>query len=55
MLCTTVLISHASKFMLKIIQASFQQYVTENFQMNKLGFEEVEEPEIKLPMSSTGS
>ena len=34
--------------MLKILQARLQQYA-ENFQMYKLGFEEAEEPEIKLP------
>ena len=41
------LISHASKVMLKIIQAKLQQYV--NFQMFKLDLEKAEEPEIKLP------
>ena len=51
---TIVLISHASKVMLKILQARLQQYVTENFQMFKLVLEKVEEPEIKLP-ASTGS
>ena len=49
--CTIVLISHASKVMLKILQVRFQQYVTENFQMYKLDLEEAEEPEIKLPTS----
>ena len=44
---TIVLISHASKVMLKILQASLQQY--ENFQMFKLDLEKAEEPEIKLP------
>ena len=34
--CTIALISHASKVMLKILQAKLQQYV--NFQMFKLGF-----------------
>ena len=46
---TTVLISHASKVMLKILQARLQQYVNENFQMYKWGLEKAEEPEIKLP------
>ena len=50
--CTIALISHASKVMLKILQARLQQYV--NFQMFKLGLERAEEPEIKLP-TSTGS
>ena len=42
-----VLISNASKNMLKILQARLQQYVN-NFQMFKLGLEKAEEPEIKL-------
>ena len=37
--------------MLKIPQASLQQYVTENFQVYKLDLEKAEEPEIKLPTS----
>ena len=41
--------SHASKIMLKILQARLQHYGTENFQMYKLGFKEAEEPEMKLP------
>ena len=45
----TVCISHASKFMLKILQARFQQYVNWNFQMYRLGLEKAEEPETKLP------
>ena len=49
---TIALISHASKVMLKILQASLQQYV--NFQMFKLDLEKPEEQEIKLP-TSTGS
>ena len=59
---TIALISHASKVMLKILQASLQQYVncklpdifTSNFQHFKLDLEKAEEPEIKLPIS-TGS
>ena len=38
--CTIALISHASKVMLKILQARLQQYV------------KAEEPEIKLPTSA---
>ena len=53
--CTTVLISHASKIMLKILQARLQQYVTMNFQMFKLDLEKAEEPEIKLPTSGGSS
>ena len=46
---TIALISHASKVMLKIIQARLQQYV--NFHIFKLDSEKAEEPEIKLPTS----
>ena len=44
--CTIALISHASKIMLKILQARLQQLV--NFQMFKLVLEKAE---IKLPTS----
>ena len=47
---TIVLISHASKFMLKILQARLQQYMNWELQMYRLGFEEAEEPEVKLPI-----
>ena len=47
---TIALISHASKVMLKNLQARLQQYV--NFQMFKLVLEKAEEPEIKLPTSA---
>ena len=47
-----MLISHASKVMLKILQARLQQYVNLNFQMFKLVLEKAEEPEIKLPTSA---
>ena len=40
----TVLISQASKLMLKSLQARFQR--------NKLDFKKAEEPEIKLPTST---
>ena len=53
--CTIELISHASKVMLKILQARLQQYVTMNFQMFKLESEKAEEPEIKLPTSTESS
>ena len=52
---TIALISHASKVMLKILQASLQQYVTMNFQMFKLVLEKAEKPKIKLPISSGSS
>ena len=47
--CTIALISHTSKTMLKILQASLQQSWTMNFQMIWLVSEKAEEPEIKLP------
>ena len=46
--CTAVLISHASKVMLKILQARLS---TESFQVFKLDLENAEEPEIKLTTS----
>ena len=52
---TIALISHASKVMLKILQARLQQYVNRELPlMFKLVLEKAEEPEIKLP-TSTGS
>ena len=48
---TVALISHASKVMLKILQARLQQYMNVNFLMFKLDLEKAEEPEIKLPTS----
>ena len=49
---TIALISHASKVMLKILQAGFSNMWTMNFQMFKLVLEKAEEPEIKLPTSA---
>ena len=46
---TIALISHASKIMLKILQAMLQQYVNQELQMYKPSLEKAEEPEIKLP------
>ena len=46
---TFALISHASKVLLKPFKLAFNSTWTENFQMYKLGFEEPEELEIKLP------
>ena len=51
---TTALISHASKVMLKILQARLQQYVNRELPDVQLVLEKAEEPEIKLP-TSTGS
>ena len=45
---TIAAISHASNVMVKILQASLQQYVRENFQMYKPD-EKAEELGIKLP------
>ena len=50
--CTTALISHASKVMLKVLQARLQQYMNREFLMFKLVLEKAEEPEIKLPASA---
>ena len=52
---TIALISHASKVILKILQARLQQYMNMNFQMFKLVLEKAEEPEIKLPTSDGSS
>ena len=48
------LISHASKVMLKILQAMLQQYVNFELPGVNLVLEKAEEPEIKLP-TPTGS
>ena len=45
---TTGIVSHTSKIMLKIFQASFSSTCTKNFQRHKLGLEKAEEPEIEL-------
>ena len=50
--CTIAVISHASKVMLKVLQARFQPYVNPDIQMFKLVLEKAEEPEIKLPTSA---
>ena len=50
--CTIALISHASKVMLKILQARLQQNMTMNFQVFKLDLEKLKEPEIKLSTSA---
>ena len=52
--CTIALISHASKVMLKILQARLQQYMNYELTDVQAGFRKAEEPEIKLP-TSTGS
>ena len=53
--CTVVLISHASKVMLKIFKPGFSNTWAENFQMFRLVLEKAEEPDIKLPTSAGSS
>jgi len=48
-------ISHASKVMLKILEARLQQYMNRELPMFKLVLEKAEEPEIILPTSSGSS
>ena len=47
--CTTVLISHASKVVLKILETRLQQHVNWELPGIQAGFKKAEEPEIKLP------
>ena len=47
--CTIALISHASKVMLKILQARLQQYKNRELPDVQAGLEKAEEPESKLP------
>ena len=51
---TIALISHASKIMLKVLQARLQQYVNHELPDVKPVLKKAEEPKIKLP-TSTGS
>ena len=46
--CTVALISHASKVMIKILQARLQQYMNRELLDVQAGFRKAEEPEIKL-------
>ena len=48
---TIALISHASKVMLKILQARLQQYMNHELSDVQAVLEKAEEPEIKLPTS----
>ena len=50
--CTIALISHASKVVLKILQARLQQYMNCELPDVHLVLEKAEEPEIKLPTSA---
>ena len=49
---TIALISHASKIMLKILQARLQQYMNRELPTYKMDLDKAEEPEIKLPTSA---
>ena len=49
--CTIVLISHSSKVMLQILQASLQQYMNHELPDIQAGFRKGEETEIKLSTS----
>ena len=48
---TIEFISHATKVMLKLLQARLQQYMDQELQMYKLESEKAKEPSIKLPTS----
>ena len=52
---TIALISHASKVMLKILQARLQQYMNCEIPDIHAGFRKAEEPEMKLPTSAGSS
>ena len=49
--CIIALISHASKVMLRVLQARLQQYKNHELPDVQAGLEKAEEPEIKLPTS----
>ena len=51
----TTTLSHASKVMLKILQARLQQYENRELPNVQAGFRKAEEPEIILPTSSGSS
>ena len=53
--CTIAFISHASKVMLKILQARLQQYMNCDFPDVQAGFKKAKEPEIKLSTSDGSS
>ena len=52
---TIAFISHASKVMLKILQARLQQYMNCELLDVQAGFRKAEEPNIKLPTSAGSS
>ena len=47
---TITLISHASKVMLKVLQARLQWYVNQGLPDVQVGYRKAEEPEIKFPI-----
>ena len=49
--CTVGLITHASKFMLKILQARFQQYMNQEIPDGQTGFRKGRGLKFKLPTS----
>ena len=49
--CTIALMSHASKVMLKILQARLQQYVNHELPDGQVGFRKGRGAEVKLPTS----
>ena len=49
--CTIALISHASKVILKSLQARLQQYVNQELPDVQVGLKKAEEPEFRLPAS----
>ena len=49
---TITLISHSSKVILKILQATLEQHVSGEIPDVQAGFRNAEEPEIKLPTSA---
>ena len=53
--CTIALISHASKVMLKILQARLRHYMHHELLDVQAGLEKAEEPENKLPTSAGSS
>ena len=53
--CTIALISHASKVLLKILQARLQQFMNLDLPDVQAGFRKAEQSEIKLPTSAGSS
>ena len=53
--CIIALISHASKVMLKVLQARLRKYMKCEHPDVQIGFRKAEEPEIKMPTSVRSS